>query len=199
MAKAKTHTHSFCVALPILPLLEGVFLILFLNQNLYINMKIAFLGSESIYSEITFAVIERLGKTLSLDNDFLTGGTGGSPYELSKLVNGDNLTHILPVSKKDSDYHHNLKIGNVIFMGKNMEERREYLINTCDIAIMLEGGPGTADEATIAINQGKLVYCFPITGGASNGMFFKDSSVYDKIKKCTLDDFTKVITEEVFY
>lgn len=78
-----------------------------------------------------------------------------------------------------------------------MKERRKLLIEQCDLIIMFEGGGGTADESSIALNLNIPVYCFPITGGASNGMFYDDNS-FGKIIKCTLDNYQTILPQQIF-
>lgn len=67
--------------------------------------------------------------------------------------------------------------GHVVARGYNMEERRTALAQMCAIYFMIEGGPGTIDEANKVLNLNPKALLLPIkvSGGASAGMFFEDS------------------------
>jgi len=59
------------------------------------------------------------------------------------------------------------KVIDVIQKGNDMWERREHLARMVDIAIVLNGGPGTLHEAEMILEKGKTVVSLPISGGVA--------------------------------
>ena len=70
--------------------------------------------------------------------------------------------------------------GKHLECGRSMEERRTELAKVCSVYFMVEGGPGTVDEAekVLSFNQTALLIPITKTGGACSGMFFNDPSSF---------------------
>lgn len=96
----------------------------------------------------------------------LTGGTTGVPRRVTEAYGQEEtILQVLP-----TDYQDDLpKIGTTLRLGSNMEERRRLIGQYPKIAIVISGGPGTVQEASLAFNSGALVLLVSSSGGAASG------------------------------
>mmetsp|Transcript_11694 Transcript_11694/g.24444 ORF Transcript_11694/g.24444 Transcript_11694/m.24444 type:complete len:239 (-) Transcript_11694:556-1272(-) len=76
------------------------------------------------------------------------------------------LYHLAPVGFRCGFDH-----GEVLVAGTDMAERRSLLARCADVAVSVEGGPGTADEMSNAWLWGTKLIPLGRSGGASAGMF----------------------------
>jgi predicted Rossmann-fold nucleotide-binding protein len=68
---------------------------------------------------------------------------------------------------------------DAITAGVEMSERRQYLAELADVALVLNGGGGTLDEAFSIMARGKNVITLPYTGGAARLLQgFKEKKLY---------------------
>lgn len=81
---------------------------------------------------------------------------------LAKLC---NLFHVLPVGSSPSQH------GKTIYAGTTMKERREILGHVSDIYIAVEGGEGTAHEASVALSRGAMVVPVGRSGGFAQELY----------------------------
>jgi len=73
----------------------------------------------------------------------------------------EDIFHVLPHGDLPWDY------GTTLFAGSDMEERREILARLADVFIVVEGGPGTAHEATVALMRTAVVIPIGRLGGVA--------------------------------
>ena len=57
---------------------------------------------------------------------------------------------------------------DVVIAGKDMEERRDYLVRVADVVIVINGGPGTLNEAVNALRNDKPVIALACSGGTAS-------------------------------
>lgn len=97
---------------------------------------------------------------------FVTGGMDGVQLTFAKTFEGTNLFQILPQGKK-SDFPY----GTDLHAGATHEQRQEVFGLLGHLYLTVEGGPGVAKEARIAVNNGACVIPLVSSGGASGGLF----------------------------
>jgi len=143
------------------------------------EFRIGLIGSTSFYSPLSAPLCVELGKLLSLRKYvLLTGGMTG----VQETVAESMLSH-----SSDSKVFHLLPAGSVccpngitLVAGRNMEERRVILAQSCSLLVAIEGGPGTVDEIEIALSAQNTIVPVFCTGGASSGMFGTPTSIFSK-------------------
>ena len=72
---------------------------------------------------------------------------------------------------------------DIVRAGSSMDERRRYVAEFADTAVVVNGGLGTLDEAFLALERGKRVITLPYSGGISvilEHILQKDSSLMFK-------------------
>mmetsp|Transcript_5087 Transcript_5087/g.6742 ORF Transcript_5087/g.6742 Transcript_5087/m.6742 type:complete len:225 (+) Transcript_5087:2-676(+) len=77
-----------------------------------------------------------------------------------------NIYHLAPWGYQ-CDFNH----GQKLCVGRDMAERRALLARCATVAISIEGGPGTVDEMTKAVEANVPLIPLGRSGGASSGMF----------------------------
>lgn len=123
--------------------------------------RVAIIGSTSFWHADSEQTCQLLGQALADIPGLLllTGGVSGigeasgrSFYQRrQQLQVPQQVFHILPQGMAAWDY------GQTLYAGKDMQERRAVLARLAPIYIVVEGGPATADEVQIALNNGALV------------------------------------------
>lgn len=142
--------------------------------------RIGVLGSTSFWHPRSASVCQQLGAHLAgLGNIvLLTGGmsgvgsTVGSAFHEAQRERqlGGEVVHILPVG------HAAPKFGTTQFAGSSLSHRREVLARLAFAYIIVEGGPGTAEEAAIATARGSLVIPIGSLGGVAATLFAAERS-----------------------
>jgi hypothetical protein len=137
--------------------------------------RVAVLGSTSFWhpeSEQTSAEIgERLSGLEGLV--LLTGGVPGVGEGVgrgyargcAKAGRTPRVIHVLPRGYGPWDY------GTTIFAGDGMGERREILGRLARVFVVLEGGPGTAQEARVAAAHGAVLVPVGRSGGHAGEIY----------------------------
>lgn len=131
-------------------------------------------------------ICAKLGTALAqLDVLLLTGGTTGVPQRVKSAFRKAGNQSFIRVLPKDVP----LEQRHCEFvMGKDLAERRKVIAACADLMVVISGGPGTADEATLAHQHGAMVLLVPSTGGAAAGdkrvNFPKHASVYTWLANC---------------
>ena len=97
---------------------------------------------------------------------------GQSFAEHAKGSRKSRLFHLAPRGyRPDDDLDYPLLHGETVRMGGDLAERRAIFARVCDVYIVVEGGPGSTDEAEKALKNGAIVIPIRRCGGAAGGMF----------------------------
>jgi len=137
--------------------------------------RVAVIGSTSFWHEASARTCDNIGKCLAdLDGVLLlTGGvTGvgervGRAYADVRARRGrtPGVIHVLPRGYPAWDY------GTTLFAGDDMSERREILGRLAGTFVVVEGGPGTAHEATVAAAHGAVLIPVASSGGHAGALY----------------------------
>ena len=137
--------------------------------------RLGIIGSASFWHPESEAICSALGCLLG-DLDglvLLTGGVEGvgeavgRSFFRARAGSGDHrgVFHVLPRGYSRWDY------GETMFAGSHFGERREVLGRLADIYVAIEGGPGTAHEASVALARSVLVIPVGRSGGYSGELY----------------------------
>ncbi|MFC1743165.1 hypothetical protein ACFL35_04160 [Candidatus Riflebacteria bacterium] len=142
-----------------------------LMQKLPPGPGLAIIGSASFHQDKNRTLCTHLGRSLAeIPGLFIiTGGvsgvgeTIGRAFFSKKVLDTEetSIFHILPEGCGKVDY------GTTFFAGANMYERREILGRMTNIYLVIEGGPGTAHEARVAIAQNATLIPVAASGDAA--------------------------------
>ncbi len=141
----------------------------FLSRRLPPGVRIAVIGGTSLRSPDSRPTCELIGRRLASCAGLLllTGGVGGVGETVGRAFHDargrddESVIHILPHGHAPRDY------GQTLFAGADMHERRDVLGRLAGLYVAIEGGPGTADEASIALARGAVVVPVGRSGGCS--------------------------------
>jgi len=133
--------------------------------------RLAIIGSTSFWHVESEDTCTLLGRSLAAVSGLVlvTGGVAGVGKAVgrcfwdarrSRKLEPD-VFHVLPRGFPIWDY------GNTIFAGSDMGERREVLGRLADIYVVIEGGPGTSHEASIALTRAADLIPVGRSGGHS--------------------------------
>ena len=137
--------------------------------------RLGIIGGTSFWHPQSQAMCVELGRLLARFKGLvlLTGGVEGVGETVGRSLyaarkpddGGPNVFHILPKGFARWDY------GDTLFAGKDMRERREILGRLADVYVAIEGGPGTAHEAAVALDRSAVVIPIGRSGGASGDLY----------------------------
>lgn len=114
------------------------------------------------------------GKSLAKHfHHFVMGGTLGAPFDmLYSIVKAASVrpkitvviphNYILPVA-----YHRAFSHLDIVRFGHSMEERRQHLVELCDVLVACNGGVGTVHEIIHALSLKKPVIGIEYSGGGT--------------------------------
>ena len=150
--------------------------------------QIAVIGSTSFWGKSTEAICYGTGRKLATMPDIaiVTGGVSGIPEAVSRsfcqhrqFKGEKNLPvfHIQPKGMTPWDYGHNLTAG------QTLEQRRLVLAHIAPIYLLLEGGPGAAQEVRWALGAGAMVLPVGCTGGFAGTLYEKYADIKWKEKE----------------
>ena len=144
--------------------------------------RVAIIGSTSFWHLESKATCEAIGRLLAaLDGlILLTGGVEGAGETVGRsfynLRSGSDsprgVYHLLPHGHRSWDY------GETLFAGADMEERREVLGRVAECYVVIEGGPGTAHEASVALGRSLCVIPEGRSGGFAQKLYPQVSRPY---------------------
>ena len=133
------------------------------------GVRVAVIGSTSFWHQESELTCAEIGERLAGLNGLvlLTGGVSGvgectgRGYLKGCRAMGRTPTviHVLPRGCGAWDY------GTTLFAGDDMEERREILGRLSNTFVVVEGGPGTEHEATVAAARGAVLVAVGRSGG----------------------------------
>lgn len=145
------------------------------TQGLPDGQRVVVIGSASFWHPESQNTCISIGRELSAIEELLliTGGveavgeTTGRSFHNSRLAMGKStgVFHILPEGFDAWDY------GETFFAGQDMHERREVLARVSNIYVVVEGGPGTKHEVTMAMANGAEVIPVGRSGGYAGQLY----------------------------
>lgn len=137
--------------------------------------RLVVIGSTSLRHPQSQATCAALGCLLaSLDGLVLvTGGVEGVGEAVGRSFHAarerdhgsPNVFHVLPHGCARWNY------GETLFAGRDMRERREVLGRLAEVFVAVEGGPGTAHEASVALGRSAIVIPIGRSGGFSGDLY----------------------------
>ena len=139
------------------------------------GVRVAVIGSTSFWHDESQETCADIGERLAaFDNLVLvTGGVCGVGECIGRgFVKGcrklgltPSVIHVLPRGCGAWDY------GTTLFAGDSMGERREILGRLAKAFIVVEGGPGTEHEATVAAAHGAVLVPVGRSGGHAGALY----------------------------
>lgn len=136
--------------------------------------RVAIIGSTAFWHPESLATCEAIGRRLAgFDHVvLLTGGVEGVGEAVGRSFFGARgsasgprgVYHVLPCGYPGWDY------GETVFAGRDMEERREILGRLATCYVVVEGGPGTAHEASVALGRSACILPVGRSGGHAQGL-----------------------------
>lgn len=142
-----------------------------IRRQLPSGPRVAVIGSQSFWGDDSEKICTAFGAGLGRVADvvLLTGGVGGVGEAVGRaffqareyLSLAPNTFHVLPMDDEAWDY------GVTVFTGCTMDDRREVLARLASVYVCIEGGPGTAHEAKVVRQMGKLMVPIGRTGGVA--------------------------------
>jgi len=140
-------------------------------RRLPVGPRLAVIGSTLFWHPQSEETCILLGRSLAgLDGlVLLTGGVKGVGEAVGRSFwaacrereSAPHVFHILPRGCWMLDY------GETLFAGSDMGERREILGRLAEVYVAIEGGPGTAQEASAALARSVVVIPVGRSGGHS--------------------------------
>lgn len=144
---------------------------------------IAIVGSADFYNQDSPALCDAIGRELASSSADLrnriclwTGANADVPKRLARayhdqccqgvLKQKPHVYHLAPAG-----YECDWDFGGKVQAGWDMSERRRLLATLATVVLSVEGGPGTADEMTQALQSGVPLVPLVRSGGASASMF----------------------------
>jgi uncharacterized protein (TIGR00725 family) len=137
--------------------------------------RVAIIGSTSFWHAESQATCEAIGRLLAALDDvvLLTGGVAGIGEAVGRSFFGARsgrdaprgVFHVLPHGNRQWDY------GQTVFVGSDMGERREVLGRLAECYVVIEGGPGTAHEASVALRRSVCVVPVGRSGGYARELY----------------------------
>ena len=147
-------------------------------------VRVAIFGSVELRGANSEALCAAIGRALAqpalpLQVTLVTGANAAAhravsePFHASLALSGCStaaanarVVHLCPYG-----YTCPFAFGTVLPAGADGQQRRQLLAKYCDVAVTVEGGPGTADEMRLAVELGRVVLPLRRTGAASDGLF----------------------------
>lgn len=146
-------------------------------QLLTSGPRLVAIGSTSFWHSESARTCHVLGGLLAAIRglELVTGGVPGVGEAIGRafcshrkeLGLPDAVVHVLPRGGSAWDY------GRTLFAGSDMAERREVLGRLASTYVAIEGGPGTAHEASVAVAHGAIVIPIGRSGGFAAELFAK--------------------------
>ena len=136
--------------------------------------RLAVIGSTTCHHKDTEKICNSVGRGLAgIDGlILLTGGVSGvgemvgkSFYSARTGAGHRGVFHILPHGHSAWDY------GQTLFGGADMAERRQILGRLAERYLVIEGGPGTAHEGSIAMARSVLLVPVGRCGGYAGDVY----------------------------
>jgi len=161
-----------------------------LKRRMGSDMVVCFLSSMKFRSPESEALAAALGKYLSQalppPTALVCSGQPGAQRAFSKNCKDDSrLWHLVPYGQTSDS-----GVGQDLPCCHDAEEQRAVMGRLGDVYITIEGGPGVAEEASLAAENGAFVLPLQRSGGASEGMFDFPSAALQKPEWIHEDDWT---------
>lgn len=144
------------------------------------GLRVAIIGSASFHHPESQRFCQELGRALAEIPDLvlLTGGVPGVGEAVGRAFHRvfevldlpAPVFHVLPEGPYLWDY------GQTLYTGTTMEHRREVLGRLAGCYVVIEGGPGTEHEASVAAGMGALVIPVGCYGGCAGTLRAKQAA-----------------------
>jgi predicted Rossmann-fold nucleotide-binding protein len=131
--------------------------------------RLAVVGSTSFYKDDSESLCRAISHQLAQRQDLvlITGGMTGVGQAFAEaaiecrghLGMTENVYHLLPRGVTPC------KRGITLHAGADYDDRRELLGRVADIYLVIEGGPGTEHEVSVASSRGVPIIAVAISGG----------------------------------
>jgi hypothetical protein len=148
-----------------------------LNASILPGPRLIVIGSTSFWSADSLQLCKLIAGELAAIVPLvaLTGGMDGVGITFGRSFAAartraslpDNLFHLLPRGMGPCD------CGVTLGAGIDFHERREILGRLGDVCLVIEGGPGTEHEATVALSRETLIIPFGRSGGYAGDLHSK--------------------------
>ncbi len=148
-----------------------------LQAQLPAGPRLAILGSTSFWHAESEETCGALGRSLAGVHGLVlvTGGVEGAGESVGRsflatrerIAADGRLYHVLPEGYSPRDF------GETLFAGSDMGERREVLGRLVEAYVVIEGGPGTAHEAAVAMARPAVVIPVGRSGGCAAELYPK--------------------------
>lgn len=159
-----------------------------------VNFKISVIGSahEDEIDAKTREKAYKVGKIIAENNCILLTGAGRGISEHAAIGAKDNKGLTVGISPANNlEEHKNVfkapysVFDILLFTGFGYKGRNVILIRSCDAVAVINGGIGTLNELTIALDEGKQIGILEETGGTSDSFLkyfqeIKESRNYEK-------------------
>lgn len=162
-----------------------------INKTGIINLKIAIIGSarSNEFDDKIKSMAYKAGKIIAKNKCILlTGGGKGIAEQAAKGARDNNglVVGISPASNLKEHvniFREPVEIFNVLlFTGFGYKGRNVILMRSCDAVISINGGLGTLNELTIALDEGKYVGILKGSGGVTDKFADYFQEIIDKRK-----------------
>lgn len=164
---------------------------MWINKTGIINLKVAVIGSarpnelDNKIKGMAYEAGEIIAKNKCI---LLTGGGRGVGEQAAKGATDNNglVVGISPANNLDEHvekFKEPVEVFNVLlFTGFGYKGRNVILIRSCDAVISINGGLGTLNELTIALDEGKYVGILKGSGGVTDKFADYFQEIVDKRK-----------------
>ncbi|CAE7041299.1 unnamed protein product [Symbiodinium sp. CCMP2456] len=133
------------------------------------RLRICILGGTSVQrkesEELAHLVAQGLSSKLKGRVFAFTEGMPGIQNAFARHCS-ETILHNLVLEGQACSWH-----GTELSAGESISERKEIFSLLGDVYIVLEGGPGVAKQARLALKRGACILPLARTGGASSGLF----------------------------
>jgi uncharacterized protein (TIGR00725 family) len=135
--------------------------------------RVGILGSTSFFHPSTESICTALGHQLAQHSQvtLLTGGMPGVAEAVARNFHQSYIGGTTPIYQLLPTGFEPGAFGKLLVAGQTLEQRRWLLAQLAPVYVVLEGGPGTAQEVKWAIQAGAVVVPVPCTGGVAAQLY----------------------------
>jgi len=145
--------------------------------------RVGILGSTSFFHPSTETICSALGRQLTEQAHLtlLTGGMPGVAEAVARSFCQAEAREPVPTYQLQPAGFEPGPYGQMLVAGQTLEQRRWLLAQLASVYVVLEGGPGTAQEVKWAIQAGAIVIPVACTGGVAAQLY---AAINGELAKC---------------